>query len=221
LKKTQLQWLIRLAYGFFLLFAFFFITEPFDFIFLNTLLAYIPIELGFHLGNGHPKHNGLFVIISILWLLFYPNNPYLITDLFHLSLLHPYNPVTLLIRESPHLWLYFAYLVGIALISTIIGFATLKNMAQQIAQRFFKASVKAQFVVLEVILFLTSIGIYIGRFLRIHTIYLLDPKAILEPIAHMWQLNSWLFFLIIFVLCNGIYLSIYIFGKLTDNSPER
>lgn len=213
--KTQLQWLIRLAYILFLIYAFFFIQNPYDFIFLNTLLAYIPIELAFHLSNQRPKNNVLFSLLFIIWLLFYPNNPYLLTDLFHLTLLHPYNHVTMLIRGDMQMWLYFCYLVGITLFSTILGLATLKNVVYSFTQRFCKGHRFAGYIVLEAIFFISSIGIYIGRFLRLHTVYLLDPKAILRPLLHMWHISSFQFFGMMFCLLNLIYLAIWLFKKLS------
>ncbi|MFD1672569.1 DUF1361 domain-containing protein [Agrilactobacillus yilanensis] len=214
MQKKQLQWLIRLVYILFLIYAFFFIQDPYDFIFLNTLLAYIPIELAFHLTANRPKHNIFFWLIFIVWLLFYPNNPYLLTDLFHLTLLHPYNPATMLIKTDIHIWLYFAYLVGTAIVTTIIGLATFENVVQALTQRFFKNNILVHTFIFELLLFLTSIGIYIGRFLRIHTVYLLDPQAIIQPLLKMWHLQSIQFFLIIFGLLNLIYLSIWIFRQL-------
>lgn len=219
MEKKQLHWLIRLIYILFLIYAFFFIKNPYDFIFLNTLLAYIPIELAFHLTKIRPKHDFPFWLLFILWLLFYPNNPYLLTDLFHLTLLHPYDPATMLIKADLHMWLYFAYLVITAIVTTILGFATFKNVITVLNQRFFKGNQIAYGLTLELLFFLTSIGIYIGRFLRIHTVYLLEPSKIITPILNMWHWQSFGFCLIIFGLLNLIYLSIYLFQHLTK--PEQ
>lgn len=218
--KRQLHWLIRLAYILFLIYAFFFIQDPYDFIFLNTLLAYIPIELSFHMQADRPKNGFWFWLIFIAWLLFYPNNPYLLTDLFHLTLLHPYNPATMLIKTNIHIWIYFAYLVGTAIVTTIIGLATLENVISAITDRYFKGFKLAHICLLEMLLFLTGIGIYIGRFLRIHTVYLLDPQKIVNPLLNMWHSQSWAFFGIIFLLLNLIYLSIWLFIHLIQKDPS-
>lgn len=214
MEKKQLHWLIRLTYILFLIYAFFFIKNPYDFIFLNTLLAYIPIEIAFHLTAQRPKHSSLFWVLFVFWLLFYPNNPYLLTDLFHLTLLHPYDPATMLIKADMHMWLYFAYLVTTALVTTILGLATFKNVVTTLTDRFFKGHRLAYGILLESLFFLTGIGIYIGRFLRIHTVYLLEPQKILTPLLTMWHWQSLSFFLIIFGLLNLVYLSIWVFQQL-------
>ncbi|WP_416353953.1 DUF1361 domain-containing protein [Agrilactobacillus fermenti] len=215
MNKSQIRWFIRFAYIFFLAFAFVGIKNPFEFIFLNTLLAYIPIEIAFHLSDQQIKSNLIYLLLLLIWLLFYPNTPYLLTDLFHLSLLHPYNQTTMLMRANTHLWLYFAYLVTSAIVSTILGFATMKNTLIQVNQRFFHGKTHYYPFLLELTLLLTAIGIYIGRFLRIHTVYLLDPSRVITPILHMWHPESLAFIAILWVIMNLIYLSIWCFNRLT------
>ncbi|MGC2991140.1 DUF1361 domain-containing protein, partial [Enterococcus faecalis] len=57
--------------------------------FTKTILAYIPIELTFLAMYCKKKY--IIVVVVCLWLIFLPNNFYLMTVLFHLSLLTPYD----------------------------------------------------------------------------------------------------------------------------------
>lgn len=73
---TKLQrWLIRLAFWGFFVFAALDLHGAFHFLLLNSILAYIPIELSFWLTTRRSPL--LFWLIAVIWLLFYPNAPYL------------------------------------------------------------------------------------------------------------------------------------------------
>ncbi|AYM03723.1 DUF1361 domain-containing protein [Levilactobacillus yiduensis] len=190
--KRRAKWEIRVFFVAWLVFLFFRAKDPFSFLVLNTFLGAIPIELSFHLGSKHPR-GWLFWPLVILWLLFYPNAPYLLTDLFHLSLLQPY-AVSGLLRVTPHLWIYFTYMIISAISCSFLGFWSLNHVSQAITHRLAKDNGIAHLFVVLVLTFLTSVGLYIGRFLRIHTVYLfLNPEQFIRPLMDMWTTNMWVF----------------------------
>lgn len=170
--------------------------SPVHFLILNTFLAYIPIELEFWLNHRKIKNGAWFWPISLIWLLFYPNTPYLLTDLIHLSLLNPYN-VQGLIKLSIPLWINYTFLVVSAIGGALIGFHGLTQIARAIAA---KLHCNYSSIVIG-LTFLSSIGVYIGRFLRIHTIYLfISPRLFITPLIHMWTLKMIIFvFLFTFI----------------------
>lgn len=89
--NAKTKWLVRALFLVWIALLYSYLKQPpFNFLVLNTFLAFIPIELSFHIDVGKPKNGLLFWVLIIVWLLFYPNTPYLLTDLFHLSLLNPY-----------------------------------------------------------------------------------------------------------------------------------
>jgi len=194
--NRRAQWEIRAFFALWLLFLFLRVHDPFSFLLLNTFLGYIPIELSFHLGQHRPKAAWLFWPLVLVWLLFYPNAPYLLTDLFHLSLLDPY-AVSGLLRASPHIWIYFTYMMTSALGCAFLGFWSLNYVSQIISQRLAKGNGFVRLIVVLLLTFLSSVGIYIGRFLRIHTIYLfLNPEQFIRPILNMWTYDLWIFVLL-------------------------
>lgn len=182
------------------------VNSPVHFLILNTFLAYIPIELGFLINHPQIKNSAWFWPMGLIWLLFYPNTPYLLTDLIHLALLNPYNAQGL-IKLSTALWLNYTFLVVSAIGCALIGFHSLIKMAHILA---FKLNCKTSIVITGLTL-LSSIGVYIGRFLRIHTIYLfISPRLFITPLIHMWTTK-----MIIFVLLfTFIQLFIYWIIKL-------
>lgn len=202
---TSIQrWLVRLAYWGFIGFAALTIHDSFSFLLLNTFLAYIPIELSFWLTSRRSPL--IFWLIALIWLLFYPNTPYLLTDLFHLSLLKPY-AVNGLLKFNLSMWRDFAYLVAPTVVSTILGTYSVDQVAQQFQQRLHLTKLPAGRTLISIVLFLfASIGVYVGRFLRLHTIYLLiTPQYILEQLAEMWSTKMLAFVLLMWLLQLIIY----------------
>ncbi|MCH5465509.1 DUF1361 domain-containing protein [Levilactobacillus tujiorum] len=191
--NRRARWEIRIFFVVWLIFLYFRAKDPFSFLILNTFLGYIPIELSFHLGANKPKSAWLFWPLLIVWLLFYPNAPYLLTDLFHLSLLQPY-ALSGLLRVTPHLWIYFTYMIISAMSCTLLGFWSLNYVSQTVTARIARGNGLIRVLVVVLLTFLTSVGLYIGRFLRIHTVYLfINPEQFVRPIMNMWTSNMWIF----------------------------
>lgn len=87
-----------------------------------------------------------------LWLLFFPNAPYMVTDLFHYQYVHP-------VPQGYDM----ALLISYAWNGLILGHLSLMFIHESIQARF-NAILAWIFVFLS--LFLGSFGIYLGRFLR-------------------------------------------------------
>jgi len=99
-------------------------------------------------------------LIGLCWLFFYPNAAYLVTDLVH-PFVH-YRPSGRFVQDLEfwyHLFLFFnAGLLGLGL-----GTYALSSVQQHIAERF--GSLWSWLFAL-IVLILSSVGIYIGRFIR-------------------------------------------------------
>lgn len=191
--SRRARWEIRGFFIVWLIFLFFRAKDPFGFLVLNTFLGYIPIELSFHIGKQRPRSGWFFWPLVLIWLLFYPNAPYLLTDLFHLSLLQPY-AVSGLLRVTPHLWIYFTYMLTSAVSCAFLGFWSLNYVSHVLTARIAHDNRGVRLLVVLTLTFLTSVGVYIGRFLRIHTIYLfLNPEQFIRPLLNMWTSNLWIF----------------------------
>jgi uncharacterized membrane protein len=128
------------------------------------------------------------------------------TDLFHLSLLKPYG-INGLLRFDLPMWRDFAYLVGPMMVSTIIGTWGVDRIAQQLTQRLHLHRLPASRSLICAALFLfASVGVYVGRFLRLHSIYLLiTPQYIVKQLVEMWSLKMLAFVLMMWLLQLLIY----------------
>nr|WP_252895048.1 DUF1361 domain-containing protein [Liquorilactobacillus satsumensis] len=93
--SSKNRWLVRISFALFLGYVYFTISSRdgiYSFLFLNTILGYIPLELALQIKPR--QNNFVLFILTFLWMLFYPNAPYVLTDLFHLAMLDPYNSAT-------------------------------------------------------------------------------------------------------------------------------
>lgn len=131
-------------------------SEGLSYIFLawNLFLALIPWWISNYLKQ---KESLQFKHLPLLgaWLLFIPNSPYILTDLFHLKLRDPFP-----------LWYDLVLVLSFALIGMIVFLKSLKDMLSIL-----KAYVSPMLFTLitPVIFWLISFGLYLGRYLRFNS----------------------------------------------------
>jgi len=130
----------------------------FIYIIWNMFLAVIPFLISsilLNLSRENRLKNITFIIGGILWLLFIPNAPYIITDFIHLGEIHsvPLIYDTILLFSS-------------AIVGLIFGFYSLSHIEQIIEA---KCSRRTTSIFMVIIIFMISFGIYLGRFLRFNS----------------------------------------------------
>jgi uncharacterized membrane protein len=160
------------------------ITRELLFVFLlwNLFLAAIPFFLSaaLHLASTQPKAR-LLLPVGVVWLLFFPNAPYLVTDLFHLE------P-----RPGVPYWYDLALIVSCAWNGLMLAFASLLDMHTLVRQRL---GFWAGWLFVSVALGLSAFGVYLGRYLRYNSWDILsNPFTLLYDIVqrflhpfHNWQ----------------------------------
>ena len=128
-------------------------TGDMVFLFLvwNLFLAWIPVGLA---GVAAALSNRPLAqtICGAWWLLFFPNAPYLVTDLMHLSHL-----------GGHLLWYDTLMFPTFALTGLVLGYVSLR-LVQGVVARYL--GVWGSWVFVVGALLLSSYGIYVGRFLR-------------------------------------------------------
>ena len=113
----------------------------------NLILAWLPFLFAW-VANRKPA---VAVLYGPLWLLFFPNAPYIVTDLVHLG------------TGGAPLWYDAIMLFTFALIGLLLGFLSLYLMQSLVARRF-GGLISWLFVITAVSL--SGYGVYVGRFLR-------------------------------------------------------
>ncbi len=121
------------------------------FLLWNLFLAWLPLFLAL-LAYSFRRSVFMVAVFGIMWLIFLPNGPYLITDLIHLR---PIAPVPL--------WYDAIMLFSFALSGLLLGLRSLSLM-QTIVRQHLGHVISWLFVFAAV--GLSSFGVYIGRFLR-------------------------------------------------------
>ena len=128
----------------------------FLFLVWNLFLAVIPFALSTMLGTARgPLRARLLVPVGAAWLLFFPNAPYILTDLFHLER-----------RVGVPYWYDLALILSCAWNGLMLTYASLSDM-QGLVQR--RLGTGAGWAFATVALLLSSFGIYLGRYLRFNS----------------------------------------------------
>ncbi len=147
-------------------------TVLFGFLLWNLFLALIPFAISSYLilNNSKIKSNLVFIVLASQWLLFFPNSPYILTDLFHLKQ-----------RSLVPYWYDLALILSFAWNGLMLGFISLMDMQSVVTKR---SSKSWGWVFSIVSLVLGSFGIYLGRYLRFNSWDLLShPLPLLRSIA--------------------------------------
>jgi uncharacterized membrane protein len=167
----------------------------------NLFLAWIPFMLAYCAHAVSWRKATLFLIIpfiAFLWLIFFPNAPYMLTDL---------QDLTRKANDAP-LWYDVIIVVWTSWTGTLLGVISLYLMQDIIIRRFGRTT---GWVFVFVISILSSFGIYIGRFVRLNSWDILQDPAetaqeilgiIIDPSMRLaaFTLLYAFFFLFIFLL---------------------
>jgi uncharacterized membrane protein len=187
-------------------------ADSYGFLIWNLVLAWIPLGLAalaqrIARARGVPARLGLLIVLA-LWLVFFPNAPYIVTDFLHLTD----------IRGGAPVW-YDAILVAwFAWTGMMLGIVSLR-LVQGMAARA-GGSAAGWLTVLGTTM-LGSAGIYFGRFLRWNSWQVFQaPLAIVhrtwggvrEPSLHVRFLGFWLLFTALFLF---VYLMVHFLADST------
>lgn len=189
------------------------------FIFLvwNLFLAWIPFAVSNYLSQ--PKRNR-WITYSILavWLLFFPNSLYIITDLIHID--HD--------TDVPK-WFDAILIFSAAVLGLLMAFISLYRV-----ERFMRLKLRGRLadVLLLLTLFLGSFGVYLGRFLRWNSwdvisnpgkLIISIGSRILFPFEHLytWGVTSVLTVLFYLIYFSAKKLPGYLFRANQENNKDR
>lgn len=166
----------------------------------NLFLAFIPWFVSMILIIRKQINKLLLVLLIFSWLIFFPNAPYMLTDLFYLT------P-----RGFPPIWYDLILLLSYAWTGLMFGFISLMNVELMLIKHI---STKIAALISSVFLFVASFGIYLGRYLRWNSWDIISNPFgiftdILERLASPFDYpKAWGVTILMGLMLNMMYLSI-------------
>ena len=124
----------------------------------NLFLAWMPLVFALLAAEKYqtgPARNWRFLGLTTAWLLFFPNAPYIFTDVIHLNTSY-----------FAHFWVDLMLVLLCALTGMVLGFLSLYLMQSLVAHRYGRL---ASWVFIAGVAGLSSFGICLGRFLRFNS----------------------------------------------------
>jgi len=150
----------------------------YNFLMFNLFLGVIPITIAYAAANFLKKSKSwIILVVSGLWLLFYPNAPYMITDLIH-------------VEPSSNIVIYDTLIIfSFAILSLFYGFISIK-LIHDIWVSKFSVSIAGSMVVFTILI--SSFGIYLGRILRLNSwdLFTNPMKVFGDIFDHLWPITD-------------------------------
>ncbi|MFZ4398658.1 MAG: DUF1361 domain-containing protein [Bacteroidales bacterium] len=171
----------------------------------NLFLAFIPwlISSVMIIKGIHKKFSLALLIFS--WLLFFPNSPYILTDLFHLRY-----------RGSAPVWFDLILILTYAWTGLLYGFLSLRDIEKLLSAYINKKTIA---IISIIFLFMGSFGIYLGRFLRWNSWDIIsNPFGLMNDISDRLinptdHPRTWGMTILMGLLLNMMYFSFRFFNK--------
>lgn len=146
----------------------------YGFLVWNLFLAWLPLVFALLAHDEYQpgaRRNWRFGGLAAAWLIFFPNAPYILTDLIHLT--------TSFYR---HFWVDLVLILSCAVTGLVLGFVSLFLMQGVVTRMFGRL---ASWFFIAGVAVLSGFGIYLGRFLRFNSWdVLFQPLALCRGIGH-------------------------------------
>lgn len=180
----------------------------------NLFLAWIPFILAYIAYALSWKRIWLYIAIPVfafLWLIFFPNAPYILTDLQYLNRASTAAP----------LWYDIILLIWFSWTGMLLGLVSLYLMHEIVRYNFGRWP--GWFFVL-VVTSLSSAGVYMGRFMRWNSWDILqDPSEVAVSLLGLVvdpSLRLLVFTVLFSIFFLFVYLTLYAFGHLLREQVE-
>ncbi|MBX2841715.1 MAG: DUF1361 domain-containing protein [Flammeovirgaceae bacterium] len=149
----------------------------------NLFLAWIPLFISLLLYQkvftaGENQKQWAIIALTFVWLLFFPNAPYIISDIIHMR------------KSNQLVWLDALIIFGFATIGLNVGLLSLFIVQKCVSKIYGKAF---GWTFISFTIFLSGFGIYLGRDLRYNSWDIITkPEELLLDCISQWNnLHAW------------------------------
>jgi uncharacterized membrane protein len=145
------------------------------FLIWNLFLAWLPLIFALFACDEFQRATGRnwrFLGLAAAWLLFFPNSPYIFTDLIHLTT-----------RFEGHFWVDLFLILSCALTGLVVGFVSLYLMQSVVARIVGRA---ASWLFIASVAALSGFGTYLGRVLRFNS-----WDVLFQPVKLYHGIGNW------------------------------
>lgn len=181
----------------------------------NLFLAWIPFLLAYTAYVLSWRRALMYFVIpgfALLWLVFFPNAPYILTDLQHLGQRSSTVP----------LWYDVILLIWFSWTGMLLGVVSL-NLMQEIIKRQLGRSAGWAFVL--IVAALSGVGLYVGRFVRLNSWDILRNPGESASNLFDWlsdpSLRSVGFITLYTVFFLFVYVTLHAFGRILQEGSEQ
>jgi uncharacterized membrane protein len=147
----------------------------YGFLVWNLFLAWLPLIFAVLAADAYREGEGRnwrFLGLAGSWLVFFPNAPYIFTDVIHLTT-----------RFYGHFWVDLMLILLCALTGLVLGFVSLFLMQSVVTRMFGRL---ASWLFIAGVAGLSGFGIYLGRFLRFNS-----WDVVFKPLALYHGISNW------------------------------
>lgn len=165
----------------------------------NLMLAWVPVLLALRIEELEKRGGGVrwrFWATVLAWLLFFPNAPYIFTDISHLKL-----------AAQTRWWTDLIVILLFAVIGLVLAFISLHRMQCIVARR---RGWLAGWMFVFAVAFISGFGVYLGRFERWNSWDVIaNPFGLLADSFHWMHRHSFKFTILFGIFLSTAYALLY------------
>ena len=187
----------------------------YTFILKNLFLAMIPLGIAFLLQCSlkyKPDLTFCHLILGFLWLIFFPNAPYLITDLVHMNAM-PFYEVGIT-SVGIEYWVSLLHIGGGIIFGLFAGMYSLMMIHRIIAARW---GTGLGYLILIGICLLTGYAVYVGRFIRLNSWDVINPLYVMNTLFAKMSIRGSILSLLFGVFILICYIMFSMFTDVRKN----
>lgn len=169
----------------------------------NLFLALIPLGLAMiYQKIAKSTHPIIHIGLCLSWLLIFPNAPYMITDVIHVSpiLFYEFTEQGTIYIQNMMAWMQLLQLMTGILIGFVAGMKSLKIMIHQCDIQY---GSKVKWVSFVCICIFSGYGVFLGRFLRLNSWDVFQPGTLF-----LYVIRETNVFAVQFSLCFALLIAI-------------